>query len=50
MGKVAHSKVWLAANVSVDKRVDQLSCNAKITEFDLPSSVDENVGGLDVSV
>ncbi len=43
-----HSKIRLAANVCLDKGVDKFTCYAKVTQFDLPFSTDQDVGGLDV--
>lgn len=40
------SKVRLTANVCTYIRVHQLSCNTKVTEFDLSSLVDKYIGRL----
>ena len=44
------SHVGGCTNKGVGDRVDQLSGNTKIAKLDVALGVDENVGGLDVSV
>lgn len=42
--------VALASNVSLGNARNQIAADSKIADFDLPSSIGEDIGGLDVPV
>lgn len=48
--KLTHRHVGARSNKGVGHGVNELAAHTKVTQFDLPTRVDQDVGGLDIYV